>query len=98
MTVGIVGLGYVGLPLAIEFAQAGTRVVGVDNDEALVAALAERRSHIDDVPPQRLEAAAERLRFTTDYAALAEADAVLICVPTPLSVTASRSWDRCWPP
>ena len=86
MTVGIVGLGYVGLPLAIEFAQAGTRVVGVDNDEALVAALAERRSHIDDVPSQRLEAAAERLRFTTDYAALAEADAVLICVPTPLSV------------
>jgi len=86
MTVGIVGLGYVGLPLAIEFAQAGTPVVGVDIDQSVVAALAEGRSHIEDVPSQRLHAVADRLRFGSDYAALAEPEAVLICVPTPLSV------------
>ncbi|MFL5820000.1 MAG: nucleotide sugar dehydrogenase [Solirubrobacteraceae bacterium] len=86
MTVGIVGLGYVGLPLAIEFAQAGTRVVGVDVNQARVADLAGGRSHIDDVPSDRLRSAADRIKFTSDYGDLAEVEAVLICVPTPLSV------------
>ena len=85
MTVGIVGLGYVGLPLAIEFAGAGASVVGVDVDEHRVAALRQGRSHIEDVPSERLQAAASSMRFETDFGALAEAEAILICVPTPLS-------------
>ena len=86
MTVGIVGLGYVGLPLAIEFAAAGTQVVGVDVDADRVAAMSAGRSHIEDVPSERLQAVIEQMSFTTDPAALADADSILICVPTPLNV------------
>jgi UDP-N-acetyl-D-glucosamine dehydrogenase len=85
MTVGIVGLGYVGLPLAVAFAETGTTVVGVDVDEAHVRALREGQSLIEDVPGERLGELAANLRFETDYAALAEVDAVLLCVPTPLT-------------
>src|SRR4051812_31275543 len=85
MTVGIVGLGYVGLPLAVAFAEAGCSVVGVDSEPELVEALAAGRSHIEDVPDERVSRAAERLAFSTDFAALREADSVLICVPTPLT-------------
>jgi UDP-N-acetyl-D-glucosamine dehydrogenase len=85
MTVGIVGLGYVGLPLAIAFAEAGTSAIGVDVDHERVQALRAGRSHIEDIPDEQLQAAAERLTFDTDYGALREADAVLICVPTPLT-------------
>src|SRR5688500_461204 len=85
MTVGIVGLGYVGLPLAIEFAEAGTAVVGVDVNAGLVEALSAGRSHIEDVPPERLAAVADRISFTTDVGALAEPEAIIVCVPTPLS-------------
>ena len=85
MTVGIVGLGYVGLPLAVEFAAAGTEVAGVDSDAGVVAAINDGRSHIEDVPSERLAECGERIEVGTDYAALAEADAVLVCVPTPLS-------------
>jgi UDP-N-acetyl-D-glucosamine dehydrogenase len=85
MTIGIVGLGYVGLPLAVAFAQAGHDVVGVDLDAETVAGIAAGRSHIEDVPDDVLAATSERLTATTDYSALSAADAVLICVPTPLS-------------
>ena len=85
MTVGIVGLGYVGLPLAIEFAEAGASVVGVDVDAERVAALSEGRSHIEDVPSERLQAVIELMRFETDFGVLRDAEAILICVPTPLS-------------
>ena len=85
MTVGIVGLGYVGLPLAVAFAETGTTVVGVDVDEAHVRALREGSSPIEDVPGERLRELAEHLRFESSYQPLADADAVLICVPTPLS-------------
>jgi UDP-N-acetyl-D-glucosamine dehydrogenase len=85
MTVGIVGLGYVGLPLAVAFAETGTTVVGVDVDEAHVRALREGKSLIEDVPGERLGELAANLRFETDYAALAEVDAVMLCVPTPLT-------------
>jgi UDP-N-acetyl-D-glucosamine dehydrogenase len=85
MRVGIVGLGYVGLPLAVTFAEHGHDVVGVDLDGRKIDAIANGRSYIEDVSPQRLAAVAPRLPATTRYAKLARVDAVLICVPTPLS-------------
>jgi len=88
MTVGIVGLGYVGLPLAMEFAEAGVDVVGVDVDAQKVASLRGGGSHVEDVDDDRLRRALERCSFSTRFADLAAADAVLICVPTPL--TANR--------
>ncbi len=65
MSIGIVGLGYVGLPLAMEFAEAGMDVIGVDLDATKVAGLREGRSHIEDVPDARLGAVLERCSFTT---------------------------------
>jgi UDP-N-acetyl-D-glucosamine dehydrogenase len=85
MTIGIVGLGYVGLPLAVAFAKAGNEVIGVDVDARKIAALKEGASHIEDVPSAQVRAIASSFQPTTRYAALASADAILICVPTPLS-------------
>jgi len=85
MTVGIIGLGYVGLPLAVAFAEAGTPVVGVDVAAERIESLRAGRSHIEDIPDSQLAAIADRLTFDTDYGALRDADAVLICVPTPLT-------------
>ncbi len=85
-TIGIVGLGYVGLPLAIAFAEVGANVVAVDVDASKVAALEAGRSYIEDVASERVEAARDRLRPTTRFASLAQADAILIAVPTPLTV------------
>ncbi len=86
--VAIVGLGYVGLPLALAFAEAGCDVVGIDASERRVADLSAGRSPIDDIPDERLRAAlAGRLRIVaTDASAadLAAADAVFVCVPTPI--------------
>jgi UDP-N-acetyl-D-glucosamine dehydrogenase len=84
-TVAVVGLGYVGLPLVVAFAEAGDRVIGLDVDEEIVAALARGESHIRDIASERLAAVGDRIRTTTDPTALAEAEAVIICVPTPLS-------------
>ncbi len=85
MTVGIVGLGYVGLPLAVAFAEAGRSVVGVDVDAGKLAAIAEGRSGVEDVADERLAAVLHRFELSTRPEALARADAVMICVPTPLS-------------
>jgi UDP-N-acetyl-D-glucosamine dehydrogenase len=85
MSIGIVGLGYVGLPLAVAFAEVGERVIGVDVDAARVAALREGRSHIEDIPAERVAAVLDRCEYTTRPAALAEAEAILVCVPTPLT-------------
>jgi UDP-N-acetyl-D-glucosamine dehydrogenase len=85
MSVGIVGMGYVGLPLAMEFAEAGLDVIGVDVDAQKVADLRRGRSHIEDVADARLGAVLERCSFTTRFVDLHDADAVLICVPTPLT-------------
>jgi UDP-N-acetyl-D-glucosamine dehydrogenase len=85
MTVGIEGLGYVGLPLAVAFAEAGVTAIGVDVDAERVDALRAGRSQIEDVSDDVLAAQAERMRFETDFAAVGEADAVLVCVPTPLT-------------
>jgi UDP-N-acetyl-D-glucosamine dehydrogenase len=85
--VGIVGLGYAGLPLAMTFAEAGFEVTGIDLDPERVRAVQERRSYLVDVPPARYGTVDGRLHATTDYAAVGELDAVTICVPTPLSKT-----------
>jgi UDP-N-acetyl-D-glucosamine dehydrogenase len=85
--VGVVGLGYAGLPLAAEFAEAGFDVVGIDLNAERVAAVNDGRSYLVDVPVARYEELDGRLRATTDYGAVAELDALTICVPTPLSKT-----------
>ena len=86
----VVGLGYVGLPLAVTFAEAGFRVRGVDTDAKRVEAVNAGRSHVPDVPSEtvaRLVLDAGRLSASTGYDAVGESDAVLICVPTPLGKT-----------
>ena len=65
MSIGIVGLGYVGLPLAVAFAEAGEAVLGVDVDQAKIAGLREGRSYIEDIPSERLHAVADRVEYTT---------------------------------
>jgi UDP-N-acetyl-D-glucosamine dehydrogenase len=85
-TVAIVGLGYVGLPLAMAFATSGLRTIGLDVDEPRVEALQGGRSHVDDVSDSML-VAAERFEATADPAALAKADAIFLCVPTPFDTT-----------
>ena len=85
MRIGIVGLGYVGLPLAVAFAEVGCDVVGIDVDGGRVAALNQGRSHVEDIPDARLAAALERCEFTTRFVELHETEAILVCVPTPLT-------------
>jgi UDP-N-acetyl-D-glucosamine dehydrogenase len=85
MKLGVVGLGYVGLPLALAFAEAGNEVVGLDTDAAKLADLAAGRSYIEDVDDAALAALSPRLHPTADYADLEDCAAVIVCVPTPLS-------------
>jgi UDP-N-acetyl-D-glucosamine dehydrogenase len=85
MTIGIIGLGYVGLPLAVAFAEAGHQVIGVDTNAARVEALRNGESHVEDIPSERLQAVAGRFEATTLTRRLVLADAILICVPTPLT-------------
>ena len=83
----VIGLGYVGLPLAVEFGQAGFRVFGIDIDADRVSRLLKGRSHVQDVAGSDVRAlvASGHLRPTTDFSVLRRADAVSVCVPTPLS-------------
>jgi len=87
--VGIIGLGYVGLPLAVEFAKAGYRTVGIDVDDRRVNDICAGRSYIQDVPEADLRSivAGGRLTATTDFSVLKQVDSVSICVPTPLRKT-----------
>jgi len=85
MTVGVIGMGYVGLPLAVAFAEVGHDVVAVDVDRRKVDALSSASSYVEDVSDDELQAILPRLEATTRPAALARCDAVLICVPTPLT-------------
>jgi UDP-N-acetyl-D-glucosamine dehydrogenase len=87
--VGVVGLGYVGLPLAMVFADAGFSVTGVDVNAARVEALNAGRSHVEDVASSvvSMHQSAGRFQATTEFTALAECDAISICVPTPLRKT-----------
>jgi UDP-N-acetyl-D-glucosamine dehydrogenase len=84
-TVGVIGLGYVGLPLAVAFAEEGLDVVALDVDPRKVEAVAAADSYIEDVPGEVLRALSSRIEPTTQYARLKDAEAVLVCVPTPLT-------------
>ena len=87
--VGVIGLGYVGLPLAVEFGRAGLRVIGFDLDEQRIASINSGKSYIPDVGTEMVKTLVERekLSATTDFSKLKEVDAVIICVPTPLRKT-----------
>ncbi|HEU4943994.1 MAG TPA: nucleotide sugar dehydrogenase [Solirubrobacterales bacterium] len=91
MKIGIVGLGYVGLPLAVAFAEAGHEIVGLDTDARKVEALTAGRSYVEDIADSALEPLQVRLTATSAHADLATCEAVVICVPTPL--TSSREPD-----
>jgi UDP-N-acetyl-D-glucosamine dehydrogenase len=86
--IGVVGMGYVGLPLVLRFAEAGFTVQGFDIDSAKTESLNSGRSYIEHVPSERLQRAVRAGRFeaTTDFARASDADVLIICVPTPLGV------------
>jgi UDP-N-acetyl-D-glucosamine dehydrogenase len=85
----VIGLGYVGLPLAVELAEAGVEVVGIDLDKAKVEAINNKKSYIQDVPAQKVKDLVSQgmLSATTAYSALMNVDTINICVPTPLRKT-----------
>src|SRR3954469_14520612 len=85
MRVGIVGLGYVGLPLAVAFAEAGCDVIGVDVDGGRIAMVSDGRSPVEDISDERLRESLPRCVFTTRLVELHEVEAILVCVPTPLT-------------
>ncbi|MDQ3744114.1 MAG: nucleotide sugar dehydrogenase [Acidobacteriota bacterium] len=87
--VGVIGLGYVGLPLAVEFARRGLRATGFEVDERKAASVNGGDSYIGDVTSETLRevVASERLHATTDFDELSACDAIIICVPTPLRKT-----------
>ncbi|GCE17399.1 nucleotide sugar dehydrogenase [Dictyobacter kobayashii] len=89
LRVAIIGLGYVGLPLAVTFAEAGFQVTGIDVDQKKVDLANEGQSYISDIESSELQklVTAGILKFTTDFGALDEIDAISICVPTPLRKT-----------
>jgi UDP-N-acetyl-D-glucosamine dehydrogenase len=89
MKCGVIGLGYVGLPLAVEIANAGFEVVGIDVDRRKVEAVNRGRSYIEDISNSALAEVVKKgsLRATTDFDVLSELDAISICVPTPLRKT-----------
>lgn len=86
---GVVGLGYVGLPLAVEFAASGLKVTGLDVLESKVEAINDGRSYILDVSSERVADLVDRgmLKATSDFSAAAELDTINVCVPTPLRKT-----------
>ena len=87
LKIGVVGLGYVGLPLVLQFAKSGAQVVGIDVDASKVASINAGKSYIKHIPDTdvREQLDACRLRATKDFAEVAQLDAILICVPTPLN-------------
>src|SRR5918999_3816831 len=87
--VGVIGLGYVGLPLLVEFASKGFRATGFEVDESKAKRINEGDSYIGDVPATRLNemVKSERLRATSDFNNLSDCDVIIICVPTPLRKT-----------
>ena len=84
-TVGIYGLGYVGLPLALRFAEVGIRVIGFDIDPTKISTLQQGGSYIERIIPETIAAVFQKgMRVTTDFSETPQADALIICVPTPL--------------
>lgn len=86
--IAVIGIGYVGLPLAVSFAEAGFNVIGIDVNKKRVSGVNVAKTYIADIPSERLAAVVPgKLSATTDYNLLRDADAVIICVPTPLNKT-----------
>jgi len=87
LTIGVIGLGYAGLPVAVGYAQKGIPAIGVDINRQHVALLNSGRTHTPDIPDAQIAPLVEAglFRAGTDYSHLSDADAVFICVPTPLS-------------
>ena len=85
--IAIIGLGYVGLPLSLQFARKGNEVLGLDIDAAKVDAINASRSYIQHISAESIaeQVSAGRLKASTDFSRIAQCDAVIICVPTPLS-------------
>src|SRR6266702_7384239 len=85
-SVGVIGLGYVGLPLALLFSEEGFQVTGIDIDSTKIDMLTSSRSYICRIPETEIALARDRgFRATTDFACISEMDAIVICVPTPLT-------------
>ena len=82
--IGIVGLGYVGLPLMLRFAEMGYRVIGIDVDERKNELLNQGKSYIQHIPSERVAGVRGRIKATSNFANCSEADALILCVPTPL--------------
>ncbi len=85
MKIGVVGLGYVGLPLVVEFAKNGDEVIAVDVDQQKIESLHKGHSYVEDIPDSELQAVAGHIQASASFEALSEAEAILICVPTPLT-------------
>ena len=85
MSIGVVGLGYVGLPLVVAFAEAGEDVIAVDLDQRKVDSLNAGESYIEDISSEQLRAVLPKIQATTHYAPLARTEAIIVCVPTPLN-------------
>src|SRR6186997_3106125 len=87
MKIAIIGLGYVGLPLSLQFARSGAHVTGLDVDSAKINALLSGQSYIKHIEPSSIAELLHAKQFTasTDFARIKDADAIIICVPTPLN-------------
>src|SRR5437867_6722042 len=87
MKIAIIGLGYVGLPLCLQFARSGLHVLGLDIDKAKVKAINEGKSYIEHIESAAIRKMVEEKKFSasTDFAQIKEVEAVIICVPTPLN-------------
>ena len=84
--IGIVGLGYVGLPLMLRYIEVGYRVLGIDIDQTKVDALNKGQTYIEHIPSAMIaDATSKGFQATTDFSRAAEADALILCVPTPLN-------------
>ena len=86
--IGVIGLGYVGLPLAVNFAEAGIEVIGFDKSQAKVDKINSGENYIKDIRDAVLREVVDRvkLKATTDFSLMKDCDALLICVPTPLDI------------
>ena len=83
--IGIVGLGYVGLPLAIRYSEAGYKVLGFDSDPEKIELIAAGKTYIEHIPDQAIQRARDQgFEATVDFEQAAQADALILCVPTPL--------------
>jgi UDP-N-acetyl-D-glucosamine dehydrogenase len=85
MAIGVVGLGYVGLPLVVAFAEAGEDVIAVDVDQRKIDSLIAGESYVEDIPSEQLRAVLPKIHASTHYSPLARTEAIIVCVPTPLT-------------